>query len=175
MLSILDVGYGTATNLVEGAYLIRLGAVTDNPQASCCHTEGRGRPEGARGGGRVVGEGGRSEAGLAAHPNPDSATMLMPTGNINAQCGPFLDDGDLKAILAEAALTGVQAAQMFRLLVKAADLGQLEAKLASLSVGGVVRSLLWQERDTAEFATIAHADDAHGAPMRGSVRMDLMP
>lgn len=92
---------------------------------------------------------------LASHPNPDSVSMLMPSGNTNAHCGPFLDDKGLQAIIAEAALISVQAVQMFRLLVKATNISQLEAKLGFLEAEAVwAQTYYGTKRNSAELARI---------------------
>ncbi|QPL38235.1 hypothetical protein IT881_08695 [Erythrobacter sp. A30-3] len=57
---------------------------------------------------------------LAGHATPEGAVMLAPNPNEKTvHCGPFLEITALQAVLSEAALTSVQAAGSFRLLMKA--------------------------------------------------------
>jgi hypothetical protein len=100
---------------------------------------------------------------LASHPNPDSVTMLVPHGNTIAHCGPFLDDGGLKAIVREAALTGVQGVQMFRLLVRASEISHLRAKLTFMEAeADWAEKFYGQKRNRARLAEIRRRLETEG-------------
>jgi hypothetical protein len=68
---------------------------------------------------------------LAAHPTPDSATMLMPVqGSKTIHVGPFLEPEGLKALLSEATVCAVQVGMVFRRLIGAKTIEQLESGVA---------------------------------------------
>lgn len=72
---------------------------------------------------------------VAAHPNPDGFEMLkLERGGDVAHCGPFLEDGALSALIAESAVCAGQAAEAFRMLIKAKSVADLEAKLAFMEI-----------------------------------------
>jgi hypothetical protein len=65
---------------------------------------------------------------LAAHPNPDGATMLIPVkGSTDMHCGPFLEFEGMKAVLQESVVCAVQAGICLRRLLKSRTLDQLRA------------------------------------------------
>lgn len=68
---------------------------------------------------------------LAGHATPEGAVMLAPNpSEKTVHCGPFLEITALQAVLSEAALTAVQAAGSFRLLMHADDLKAHGVRLA---------------------------------------------
>ena len=72
---------------------------------------------------------------LAAHPNPGGFVMLkIERSSELAHCGPFLEDGALSAVTSEAALSAAQAAGVFRLLISARTLPDLQAKFGFMEM-----------------------------------------
>lgn len=70
---------------------------------------------------------------LAGHATPDGAVMLTPDPSIGTvHCGPFLEMTALLAVVSEAAITAVQAAGSFRIVIKADDLDTNSARVAYL-------------------------------------------
>lgn len=56
---------------------------------------------------------------LAGHATPEGAVMLAPDPSVGTvHCGPFLENTALNAVISETALTSIQAAGSFRIVMK---------------------------------------------------------
>ena len=79
-------------------------------------------------------------------PNPSEKTV---------HCGPFLEITAFRAVLSEAALTAVQAAGSFRLLMKADDLDAHGVRIAFMHAEAAwLKQFFGQEPDHAHLAEL---------------------
>jgi len=93
---------------------------------------------------------------LAGHATPEGAVMLAPNpSEKTVHCGPFLEITALQAVLSEAALTAVQAAGSFQLLMNADDVEAHGVRLAFMHAeADWLKRFFGQEPDHAYLAEL---------------------